>query len=69
MKPTIKQLQTTIKAKDALLKDYEVWIKVLGEAINRGRKRENRQRARIKVLNKALVALQKDYEQLKRKRK
>ena len=29
MKPTIKQLQTTIKAKDALLKDYEIWIKLL----------------------------------------
>ena len=69
MKPTIKQLQTTIKAKDALLKDYEVWIKVLGEAINRGRKRENRLRARIKVLGKALIESERDYEALKRKRK
>ena len=69
MKPTIKQLQTTIKAKDALLKDYEVWIKVLGESINRGRKRENRLRARIKVLGKALIESERDYEALKRKRK
>ena len=69
MKPTIKQPQTTIKAKDALLKDYEVWIKVLGESINRGRKRENRLRARIKVLGKALIESERDYEALKRKRK
>ena len=69
MKPTIKQLQETVKAKDALLKDYEVWIKVLGEVINRRGKRENRLRARIKVLNKALVAAEKDYQALKRKRK
>ena len=69
MKPTIKQLQVTIKAKDRLLEDYRVWIKVLGEVINRGRKRENRLRARIKVLGKALIELERDYEQLKRKRK
>lgn len=69
MKPTIKQLQETIKAKDALLKDYEVWIKVLGEAINRGRKRENRLRARVKVLGKALIESERDYETLKRKKK
>jgi hypothetical protein len=69
MKPTIKQLQATIKAKDRLLEDYRVWIKVLGEAINRGRKRENRLRARIKVLGKALIESERDYESLKRRRK
>ena len=69
MKPTIKQLQATIKAKDRLLEDYRVWIKVLGEAINRGRKRENRLRARIKVLGKALMESERDYEKLRRKKK
>lgn len=52
MKPTIKQLQTTIKAKDALLKDYVIWIKVLGEAINRGRKRENSYAPELKCWGK-----------------
>ena len=69
MKPTIKQLQTTIKAKDALLKDYEIWIKLLGKAVQLNKEREDKLRARIKVLNKALVAVEKDYQTLKRKKK
>ena len=69
MKPTIKQLQDTIKSKDTLIKGYELWMKILGKAINRGVKREDKLRARIKVLNKALVAAEKDYQALKRTRK
>jgi hypothetical protein len=66
---TVKELQETIKAKDRLLKDYKIWINVLGEANNGKQKIITRQKARIKVLGAALVALEKDYEQLKRKRK
>jgi pentose-5-phosphate-3-epimerase len=66
---TVKELQDTIKAKDRLLKDYKIWINVLGEANNRKQKIITRQKARIKVLGAALVASQRDYEELKRKRK
>ena len=69
MKPTIKQLQTTIKAKDALLEDSILWVKLLSKAVKLSTEREDKLRARIRVLNKALVALEKDYEQLKRKKK
>ena len=69
MKPTIKQLQATIKAKDALLEDSILWVKLLSKAVKLSTEREDKLRARIRVLNKALVALEKDYEQLKRKRK
>jgi len=44
-------------------------LKVLGEVIDPELRRENRLRARIKVLGKALIELERDYEQLKRKRK
>ena len=69
MKPTIKQLQTTIKAKDALLEDSILWVKLLSKAVKLSTEREGKLRARIKVLNKALVAAEKDYQALKRKRK
>lgn len=69
MKPTIKQLQTTIKAKDALLEDSILWVKLLSKAVKLSTEREDKLRARIKVLNKALVAAEKDYQALKRKRK
>ena len=66
---TVKELQDTIKAKDRLIEYYEDWFQVLGEANNRKQKTITRQKARIKVLGAALVASQRDYEQLKRKRK
>ena len=69
MKPTIKQLQTTIKAKDALLEDSILWVKLLSKAVKLSTEREDKLRARIRVLGKALGALEKDYEQLKRKKK
>lgn len=66
---TVKELQDTIKAKDRLIKDYLIWLDVLAKKIDTQRKTINRQKARIKVLGAALVALEKDYEQLERKRK
>ena len=66
---TVKELQDTIKAKDRLIEYYEDWFQVLGEANNRKQKTITRQKARIKVLGAALVASQRDYEELKRKRK
>lgn len=66
---TVKELQDTIKAKDRLLKDYEVWMQLLGYKINDQKITITRQKARIKVLGAALVALERDYEELKRKRK
>jgi hypothetical protein len=66
---TVKELQDTIKAKDRLIEYYEDWFQVLGEANNRKQKIIARQKARIKVLGAALVASQRDYEELKRKRK
>lgn len=66
---TVKELQDTIKAKDRLIEYYEDWFQVLGEANNRKEKTITRQKARIKVLGAALVALERDYEELKRKRK
>jgi hypothetical protein len=66
---TVKELQDTIKAKEKLVEYYEDWLQVLGEANNRKQKTITRQKARIKVLGAALVASQRDYEQLKRKRK
>jgi hypothetical protein len=62
MRVTIKQLEDTIKAKDLL-------IHVLATHVNRKNKTIQRQTARIKVLGKALTALEKDYESLKRKKK
>lgn len=66
MKPTIKQLQAMIEARDDLLKDYKLWVKLLGKAVQLSKEREGKLRARIKVLNKALVASEKDYQALKR---
>jgi peptidoglycan hydrolase CwlO-like protein len=66
---TVKELQETIKAKESLMKDYLVWLDVLSKKIDTQRKTINRQKARIKMLGAALVALEKDYEALKRKRK
>jgi ubiquitin len=66
---TVKELQTTIKAKDSLIKYQEDWLHVIGEANVRMRKTIDRQQARIKVLSAALIALEKDYEELRRKRK
>lgn len=66
---TVKELQDTINAKDRLIEYYEDWFQVLGEANNRKQKTITRQKARIKVLGAALVALEKDYQELKRKRK
>jgi hypothetical protein len=66
---TVKELQDTIKAQEKLVEYYEDWLQVLGEANNRKQKTITRQKARIKVLGAALVASQRDYEQLKRKRK
>lgn len=66
---TVKELQDTIKAQEKLVEYYEDWLQVLGEANNRKQKIITRQKARIKVLSAALVALERDYEELKRKRK
>lgn len=66
---TVKELQDTIKAQEKLVEYYEDWLQVLGEANNRKQKTITRQKARIKVLGAALVASQRDYEELKRKRK
>lgn len=66
---TVKELQDTIKAQEKLVEYYEDWLQVLGEANNRKQKTITRQKARIKVLGAALVALERDYEELKRKRK
>jgi ferritin len=66
---TIKQLQDTIKAKDLLIKDYLAWFDVLEKHIDRKNKTIKRKTARIKVLGKALAALERDYEALKRKKK
>lgn len=66
---TVKELQDTIKAKDRLIEYYEDWIKVFSKKIKTQTKTINRQKARIKVLGAALVALERDYEELKRKRK
>lgn len=69
MRVTIKQLQDTIIAKNLLIKDYLTWFEVLDTHINSKNKTIKRQAARIKVLGKALVALERDYEALKRKKK
>lgn len=70
MKPyTVKELQQTIKAKDRLLEHQGDWMKVIGAANVRMQKTINRQKARIKMLGAALVALERDYEALKMKRK
>ena len=66
---TVKELQDTIKAQEKLVEYYEDWLQVLGEANNRKQKIIARQKARIKVLGAALVALERDYQELKRKRK
>jgi hypothetical protein len=66
---TVKELQDTIKAQEKLVEYYEDWLQVLGEANNRKQKTITRQKARIKVLGAALVALERDYQELKRKRK
>jgi hypothetical protein len=66
---TVKELQETIKAQEKLVEYYEDWLQVLGEANNRKQKTINRQKARIKMLGAALVALERDYEALKMKRK
>ena len=66
---TVKELQDTIKAQEKLVEYYEDWLQVLGEANNGKEKTITRQKARIKVLGAALVALERDYEELKRKRK
>ena len=64
MKPTIKQLQTTIKAKDALLEDSILWVKLLSKAVKLSTEREDKLRARIRVLGKALMESERDYEKL-----
>ena len=76
MKPTIKQLQDTIKEKDKALDYYLEWREILTRTVYAQADTLDTQArvitelsARIKVLNKALVALNKDYEHLKRKRK
>ena len=76
MKPTIKQLQATIKEKDKALDYYlerrEILMRTVyaqADTLDTQARVITELSARIKVLNKALVALQKDYEQLKRKRK
>ena len=54
---------------DLLLEDSILWVKLLSKAVKLSTEREDKLRARIKVLNKALVAAEKDYQALKRKRK
>ena len=66
---TVKELQDTIKAQERMIEYYEDWIKVFSKKIKTQTKTINRQEARVKVLGAALVASQRDYEQLKRKRK
>jgi peptidoglycan hydrolase CwlO-like protein len=66
---TVKELQEKIKTKESLIKDYLIWLDVLAKKIDTQKKTINRQKARIKVLGAALVALERDYEELKRKRK
>ena len=76
MKPTIKQLQTTIKAKDAAIKYYFRWRETLigvakdqADIIIKQGKTIKDLRAIIKVLGKALVESERDYNKLKRTRK
>lgn len=66
---TVEELQDTIKAKDRLLAYQEEWLQILGGAIRKKQNTITRQKARIKVLGAALVALQRDYDEMKRKRK
>lgn len=66
---TVEELQDTIKAKDRLLAYQEEWLQILEGAIRKKQNTITRQKARIKVLGAALVALDRDYQELKRKRK
>jgi hypothetical protein len=66
---TVKELQDTIKAQEKLVEYYEDWLQVLGEANNIKQKTITRQKARIKVLGAALAAMDRDYQELKRRRK
>ena len=69
MKPTIKQLQETIKDREKLIKDCYVLICVYKKEVSYKDATIKKLRARIKLLSKALIELERDYEALKRKRK
>jgi hypothetical protein len=66
---TVKELQEIIKAKDKYINYLVEWVEVLGKDINRKQAIISNQKKRIKVLGKALVASQRDYEELKRSRR
>lgn len=66
---TVKELQEMIKAKDIYIDHLEDWIDVIGKEVRRKQATINNQKKRIKVLGKALVASQRDYEELKRSRR
>ena len=66
---TVKELQEMIKAKDIYIDHLEDWLDVIGKAVRRKQAIINNQKKRIKVLGKALVASQRDYEELKRSRR
>jgi len=66
---TAKELQEMIKAKDIYIDHLEDWLDVIGKAVRRKQAIINNQKKRIKVLGKALVASQRDYEELKRSRR
>jgi uncharacterized protein YoxC len=66
---TVKELREMIKAKDKYINYLVEWVRVLAKDINRKQATINNQKKRIKVLGKALVASQRDYEELKRSRR
>ena len=66
---TVKELQEIIKAKDKYINYLVEWVEVFGKDINRKHSIINNQKKRIKVLGKALVVSQRDYEELKRSRR
>lgn len=73
---TVKELQELIKAKDRHIEWLEEWLKKfrnivapLDRTVQAQTRKINNQKKRIKVLGKALVASQRDYEELKRSRR
>ena len=69
MKPTIKQLQTTIEDREKLIKHCQLLMWAYKKEASYKDATIKRLRARVKVLGKALIESERDYEALKRKRK
>lgn len=69
MKPTIKQLQDEIEDREKLIKHCQLFIWAYKEEVSYKDATIKKLRARVKVLGKALIESERDYEALKRKRK